>query len=180
MGTSARTENGSGGVKGALSSWRAGAATQAILEFVAAACGQDGSRAVPVEERVAGFDNDGTLWCEKPVPFQTDFVLRSFVEMAEADPACATASPGGRLRVGPRDERADGGCCSSPRTRGETPGRSCADHRRAPEHGRGASLSLSVIDETSTLGRVARRPPHYPNGRRAGAARERHPAFASA
>jgi hypothetical protein len=76
-----------------LSSWRAGPATQAILEFVAAACGQEGSRAVPVEEQVAGFDNDGTLWCEKPVPIQTDFVLRSFVKMAGADPSLGDRQP---------------------------------------------------------------------------------------
>jgi len=55
------------------------------LEFVAKTSGQDGSEPVPVEERVAVFDNDGTLWCEKPVPIQMDFILRRFVEMAEAD-----------------------------------------------------------------------------------------------
>ena len=40
---------------------------------------------MPVEERVAVFDNDGTLWCEKPMPIQLDFILRRLVEMAEAD-----------------------------------------------------------------------------------------------
>jgi phosphoglycolate phosphatase-like HAD superfamily hydrolase len=40
---------------------------------------------VAVEERVAVFDNDGTLWCEKPVPIQMDFILRRLVEMATAD-----------------------------------------------------------------------------------------------
>ena len=39
---------------------------------------------VPVEERVAVFDNDGTLWCEKPMPIQLDFILRRLVAMAEA------------------------------------------------------------------------------------------------
>src|SRR3954464_884894 len=77
----------------ALSTWRDGPAKQAILEFVAAACGEDGSEPVPVEERVAVFDNDGTLWCEKPVPIQMDFILRRFAQMAEADPALRDRQP---------------------------------------------------------------------------------------
>src|SRR3954447_24071586 len=70
-----------------LSSWRDGPAKQAIMGFVAAA------EAVPAEERVAVFDNDGTLWCEKPMPIQMDFILRRFVEMAEADPALRDHQP---------------------------------------------------------------------------------------
>jgi phosphoglycolate phosphatase-like HAD superfamily hydrolase len=72
---------------GDLTSWREGPAKQAILEFVAAA----GS--VPLEERVAVFDNDGTLWCEQPMPIQLDFILRRLVEMAEADPALRVRQP---------------------------------------------------------------------------------------
>jgi hypothetical protein len=34
---------------------------------------------------VAVFDNDGTLWCEKPMPVQMDFSLRRLVEMAQQD-----------------------------------------------------------------------------------------------
>ena len=34
------------------------------------------SGGVPSEERVAVFDNDGTLWCEKPMPIQADFMIR--------------------------------------------------------------------------------------------------------
>ena len=37
------------------------------------------------------FDNDGTLWCEKPMPIQLDFILRRLVEMAEARPGAARA-----------------------------------------------------------------------------------------
>src|SRR3954449_4696126 len=76
-----------------LASWRDGAARDAILRFVAATSGTDGSDPVPVEERVAVFDNDGTLWCEKPVPIQMDFILRRLVEMAEADPALRERQP---------------------------------------------------------------------------------------
>jgi phosphoglycolate phosphatase-like HAD superfamily hydrolase len=76
-----------------LPSWRDGAARQVVLDFVARTCGWDGSEPVPVEERVAVFDNDGTLWCEKPVPIQMDFILRRFVEMAEADPSLRERQP---------------------------------------------------------------------------------------
>ena len=49
--------------------------------------------AVPVEERVAAFDNDGTLWCEKPLPIQADFILRRLYEMAAADPGLRDRQP---------------------------------------------------------------------------------------
>src|SRR4051794_21416258 len=77
----------------ALSTWRDGPAKQAILEFVATACGENGAEPVPVEERVAVFDNDGTLWCEKPMPIQMDFILRRFVEMAGADRSLRDRQP---------------------------------------------------------------------------------------
>jgi phosphoserine phosphatase len=48
---------------------------------------------VPVAQRVAVFDNDGTLWCEKPMPIQLDFILRRLVEMAGADPALRDQQP---------------------------------------------------------------------------------------
>jgi phosphoserine phosphatase len=46
-----------------------------------------------VEQRVAVFDNDGTLWCEKPMPIQLDFILRRFVEMVEAQPELRERQP---------------------------------------------------------------------------------------
>jgi phosphoserine phosphatase len=48
---------------------------------------------VPLEERVAVFDNDGTLWCEKPMPIQLDFILRRLAEMAEAQPDLRERQP---------------------------------------------------------------------------------------
>jgi phosphoserine phosphatase len=72
-----------------LVSWNAGAAQQAIVEFVERTV----SDALPAEERVAVFDNDGTLWCEKPMPIQLDFILRRLVEMAEADPELRDRQP---------------------------------------------------------------------------------------
>jgi phosphoserine phosphatase len=70
-----------------LPSWNEGAAKQAIVEFV------EGLDGVPAEERVAVFDNDGTLWCEKPMPIQLDFILRRLVEMAEATPELRDRQP---------------------------------------------------------------------------------------
>jgi hypothetical protein len=76
-----------------LASWRDGPTKRAIRDFVQRTCGEDGSVAVPVEERVAVFDNDGTLWCEKPMPIQLDFILRRLVEMATAQPELRERQP---------------------------------------------------------------------------------------
>jgi phosphoserine phosphatase len=76
-----------------LSSWRDGSAKQAIINFVARTCGEDSSAAVPTEERVAVFDNDGTLWCEKPMPIQLDFILRRLAEMVASQPELAAEQP---------------------------------------------------------------------------------------
>jgi phosphoserine phosphatase len=76
-----------------LGGWRDGAARQAIVEFVARVSGADGSEPVPADERLAVFDNDGTLWCEKPMPIQLDFILRRLAEMTEADPALRERQP---------------------------------------------------------------------------------------
>src|SRR5215218_9041328 len=71
-----------------LASWRDTPTRQAIIDFVARACDE-----VPPEERVAVFDNDGTLWCEKPMPIQLDFILRRLASMAEHDPALRDRQP---------------------------------------------------------------------------------------
>jgi phosphoglycolate phosphatase-like HAD superfamily hydrolase len=76
-----------------LPSWREGTSKQAILDFVQRVTAEGGADAVPPEERVAVFDNDGTLWCEKPMPIQLDFILRRLVLMAEQDPALRTRQP---------------------------------------------------------------------------------------
>jgi phosphoserine phosphatase len=64
-----------------LPSWRPGRTRDAVLAFLAAA------EALPVEARVAAFDNDGTLWCEKPTYVQFDFFEDALRRRAEADPA---------------------------------------------------------------------------------------------
>ena len=53
-----------------LASWSEGAAKSAIVEFVTASATEGSPRFVPPAERIAAFDNDGTLWVEKPAPVQ--------------------------------------------------------------------------------------------------------------
>ena len=48
---------------------------------------------VPPAERIATFDNDGTLWCEKPMPIELGFILRRLAEMAEADESLREKQP---------------------------------------------------------------------------------------
>ncbi|MGW0044121.1 HAD family hydrolase [Rhodococcus sp. NPDC003348] len=74
-----------------LPSWREGATKRAILGFVRSVTAE--GSAVPIEERIAVFDNDGTLWCEKPMPIQLDFILRRLVAMAEQDPSLRSRQP---------------------------------------------------------------------------------------
>ena len=76
-----------------LPSWHEGNAKRDIIGFVGRICGEGSTEPVPVAERIAVFDNDGTLWCEKPMPIQLDFILRRLVEMAEADPELRTRQP---------------------------------------------------------------------------------------
>jgi phosphoserine phosphatase len=76
-----------------LPSWRAGASRQAIVEFVQRVTTEGSPEFVPAEERVAVFDNDGTLWCEKPMPIQLDFILRRLAAMADQDPSLRGRQP---------------------------------------------------------------------------------------
>ena len=76
-----------------LTSWKDGPAKSAILDFVGRVTAEGGPAYVAPEDRVAVFDNDGTLWCEKPMYVQLDFLLRRFKEQAEADPALREKEP---------------------------------------------------------------------------------------
>ena len=73
-----------------LPSWTEGPAKAAILDFTAAATDEGSSGFVPEAERVAVFDNDGTLWSEQPVYFQFLFAMDRAMALAEADPGWAT------------------------------------------------------------------------------------------
>jgi len=63
-----------------------GPARSAIVAFVGRVTRQGSREFVPPEDRVAVFDNDGTTWCEKPLPVQADFLLRRMGEMVKANP----------------------------------------------------------------------------------------------
>ena len=76
-----------------LSSWADTPTRAAITDFVAAVTDEAGDRYVPPVERIATFDNDGTLWCEKPIPIQLDFTMHRMAEQATADPELATRQP---------------------------------------------------------------------------------------
>jgi phosphoglycolate phosphatase-like HAD superfamily hydrolase len=76
-----------------LSSWNDTPSKQAILKFVASVTDKAGAKYVPPEERVAVFDNDGTLWCEKPTYIQVGFILRRLAEIAEKDPSLRQQQP---------------------------------------------------------------------------------------
>jgi phosphoserine phosphatase len=74
-----------------LSLWRDTGTRRAITEFVDAVT--SGPLALPAEERVAVFDNDGTLWTEKPMPTQLHFIVEKWAAAAKADPALAERQP---------------------------------------------------------------------------------------
>ena len=76
-----------------LAGWNDGPAKAAITEFVERVTTEGSPELVPPDERVAVFDNDGTLWCEQPMPIQLDFILRRLVAMADEDPGLRTRQP---------------------------------------------------------------------------------------
>lgn len=69
-----------------LSSWVDGKARRAILDYVARIAKPGSPDFIPVPERIAVFDNDGTLWPENPIPFQLAFALDSLKQRAEKEP----------------------------------------------------------------------------------------------
>jgi phosphoglycolate phosphatase-like HAD superfamily hydrolase len=77
----------------ALPAWNAGSARNRILDFVARVTAEGGPDFVPVEERVAVFDSDGTLWCEMPVPVQAFFVDGRLRELAPEHPEWRIIEP---------------------------------------------------------------------------------------
>jgi len=76
-----------------LPSWTEGATKAAILGFVAEAVREGGPGYVPPAQRIATFDNDGTLWSEQPVYFQAEFAYQRFLGMAPLHPEWAAEEP---------------------------------------------------------------------------------------
>jgi phosphoglycolate phosphatase-like HAD superfamily hydrolase len=75
-----------------LASWKDGRVKQAILDFVAASV-TPGEGFAELADRIATFDNDGTLWVEQPMPPQLDFVFRKWQEEVRAEPSLAKQQP---------------------------------------------------------------------------------------
>ena len=71
-----------------LASWNDTPTREAIVAFAESA-----AQSVSPEERVAVFDNDGTLWCEKPMPIELGFILLRLAEMAENDASLREKQP---------------------------------------------------------------------------------------
>lgn len=76
-----------------LPSWNDTPTRQAITRFVRASTEEGGPAFVTPAERVAVFDNDGTLWSERPIPVQLDFTLSRMARLAQQDPALAAREP---------------------------------------------------------------------------------------
>ena len=119
-----------------LESWNDGDTKSAILEFVRSVT-TPGDSFVPPAERIATFDNDGTLWCEKPNYVQADFLMRTAPAGGRAAPRGARARPGragarGRARQVGRAVRSSAG----PRRRCRR-GDQGHDHRGVRGHGAG-------------------------------------------
>ncbi len=76
-----------------LSSWKDGAAKKAIVEFVRSTTTRASPKFVPVEERVATFDQDGTLWVSHPMYTQVVYCLERVPAVVKAKPELANVEP---------------------------------------------------------------------------------------
>src|SRR4051794_23285121 len=84
----------------ALPSWNDGAAKKSVVAFVAKVTKEGSSDFVPPNERIATFDNDGTLWCEQPMYFQILFALDRMKALAPQHPEWKDKEPFASLLKG--------------------------------------------------------------------------------
>jgi phosphoserine phosphatase len=76
-----------------LPSWNETASKKALIDFVARVTKDGGPDFVPIDERIATFDNDGTLWTEQPMYTELAFTLQEVVKMAPKHPEWQTTQP---------------------------------------------------------------------------------------
>jgi phosphoglycolate phosphatase-like HAD superfamily hydrolase len=76
-----------------LPSWNDGPNKRSILDFVAAVTKEGASDFVPAPQRIATFDNDGTLWCEQPMYVQLAFALERVKALSNQHPEWKTKQP---------------------------------------------------------------------------------------
>jgi hypothetical protein len=89
-----------------LPSWNDGANKQAILDFVAAVTEEGGEQFVPEGDRIATFDNDGTLWVEQPNYSQGFFAFDEIKRMAPDHPEWQTEQPYAAILSGDQEAMA--------------------------------------------------------------------------
>jgi hypothetical protein len=92
-----------------LPSWNDGPAKQSIITFVEKVTKPGSPDFVPVTERITTFDNDGTLWCEQPIPAQLYFVLDRVKALAPQHPEWTTTEPFASLLEGDSQTALAGG-----------------------------------------------------------------------
>ncbi len=76
-----------------LPSWNDGPAKKAITDFIVRVTRDDSTEFVPPAERIAAFDNDGTLWTEQPLYLQAMFAIDRIKEMAPKHPEWKERQP---------------------------------------------------------------------------------------
>jgi hypothetical protein len=79
--------------KDPLPSWNEGTSKQSIIDFVTKTTKEGSADFVPVADRIACFDNDGTLWTEKPLPFQLYFIIDRIKAVAPHHPDWKSKQP---------------------------------------------------------------------------------------
>ena len=75
-----------------LKSWNDGPVKQSIIDFLNSSV-EEGPNYIEPGDRIATFDNDGTLWAEKPTPVQLHFLFIAFARTARNDPSLADKQP---------------------------------------------------------------------------------------
>jgi phosphoserine phosphatase len=88
-----------------LPSWNDGKAKQSVVEFVAKVTNSGSPDFVPPAERIATFDNDGTLWAEQPLPVQLFFALDRVKALAPQHPEWRKKDPFKKLLSTPKEEK---------------------------------------------------------------------------
>lgn len=83
-----------------LPSWNETATKAAIIEFVEKVSSKGSPDFVPPEDRIATFDNDGTLWCEQPIYTQLAFAFDRVKALAPEHPEWKTEQPTRRFLTG--------------------------------------------------------------------------------
>jgi hypothetical protein len=92
-----------------LPSWNDGPTKQSIVDFVRRVTANGSPQFVKPEERIAVFDNDGTLWTEQPMLFQFAFAIDRLKALAPQHPEWKDKQPFAAVLAGDMKSLADGG-----------------------------------------------------------------------